>query len=461
MEKVAPNIFWDQLLQLIAEGRVIPILGRDLLKVRYQNQETLLYPLLGQLLAEYLRVSGEDLTEGAEINDVVYRYLSQDKNHRVEEIYSALTIVMPKEHELTIPDPLTKLTSIHTFKLFVTTTFDSLLERALTQSRYPEQTETKIFSYHPNDVKDLDISLEKMEGRAIFHLFGKLSATPAYAVTQEDILEFIHSLQDKSHQPAGLIDELDKANLLILGCSFGEWLARFFIRAAKRERLRKSSGSTDYVADARISSDENLVLFLRHFSHGTKIYEGGSALHFIDELHKRWIQRFPNKEKSVEVALSVQASSKVKEGDIREGAVFLSYMREDESAAMNINIALEKAKIDVFFDTKSLHVGDNWEVKIKHALAKCSLFIPVVSQNTLTKEFKYFRREWRAAIDREKEASWERKFLLPVVIDDTSMESDALPDKFRDYQWQKLPNGEVTSDFIDRVRQLYRKYQIV
>ena len=98
MQDITDNLFWDQLLQLIEDGYVIPIVGRDLLKTNYQGQDTLLYPLIAQKLAEYLEVATDNLQEGDEINSIVYRYV--EKGKRIEDIYSALKIVMPRENEI-------------------------------------------------------------------------------------------------------------------------------------------------------------------------------------------------------------------------------------------------------------------------------------------------------------------------------------------------------------------------
>ena len=94
----------------------------------------------------------------------------------------------------------------------------------------------------------------------VFHLFGKLSAVPDYAVTEEDTLEFIHSLQNETKRPQRLFDELNQAHLFIVGCSVTEWLARFFLRISRRDRLLLARGKTDIVADARVRDDAGLML---------------------------------------------------------------------------------------------------------------------------------------------------------------------------------------------------------
>ena len=47
-----------------------------------------------------------------------------------------------------------------------------------------------------------------------------------------------------------------------------------------------------------------------------------------------------------------------------------------------------------------------------------------------------------------------RAFLLPVVIDGTSDSQALVPEKFREVQWTRLPQGANTDVFVERVRRL-------
>ena len=58
------TMFWDQLLQLIEEGKVVPVVGQDLLTIPESTGHTLLYPYLAERLAKYLRVRADDLPAG-------------------------------------------------------------------------------------------------------------------------------------------------------------------------------------------------------------------------------------------------------------------------------------------------------------------------------------------------------------------------------------------------------------
>ena len=443
METQAESPFWEKLLRLIEEHRVVPVVGRELLTVRHQDSEVPLYSLIAKRLADHLGVSGADLQVGDEIDTVACRYL--EKGNRIEDIYPALKTVMPAASELPTPEPLTKLVSILPFSLFLTTTFDSLVEEAINQERFAGQPKTRVLSYAPNAVKDLPATMEESDPPTVFHLFGRLSAMPTYAATGEDSLEFLHSLQSENGQPQLLLDELSRANLLLLGCNFDHWFARFFLRTLRRQRLSETRGPTDYVADGRTNGNDNLVLFLKNFTACTNVYENGRAADFIDELHLRWTAR--------------HANGAIGPGYGELGAVFLSYATEDTSAASKIKNGLEAEGVDVFFDKDKLWASDDFEANLKLRISESALFIPVISRNTLTGKRRFFRAEWNQAVSGALKTESAERLIVPVVIDDTSPADPAIPQRFRDLYWGQLPEGQTNPEFISMVKRQYRRYQ--
>lgn len=448
------SIFWDTLLQLIEEGKVVPVAGQDLLTVDTPAGPKLLYAHLAAQLASYLGVAANHLPVGGELNEVVCRFLEQ--GNQLEDIYPALKAVTSKAEALAIPEPLLLLADIRPLQLFVTTTFDSLLTRALNQKRFGGKEKTRVLAYSPNEVADLPADLRNSSTPVVYHLLGKVSSTPAYAVTQEDFVEFFHSLQSGTRQPPLLFDELNRQSLLVLGSRFSGWLARFFMRMPKRQRL-SAGGKSDYVVDAEISNDGNQVLFLKNFSKATKIYRSGGVVEFVRELHGRWTERHPGGS-GVETAAVASASTSPQ---VEPGAVFLSYASGDAEAAERLKTGLEAAGVDVFFDREQLEPGNDWEAKLRRSIHQCSLFLPVISQQTLTPDRRFFRVEWNLALEEAQKASFsdDEAFLIPVVIDDTRIDDPAIPAKFRATQWKSLPGGQPSPDFVNRVQLLYRKYQ--
>ena len=135
-------------------------------------------------------------------------------------------------------------------------------------------------------------------------------------------------------------------------------------------------------------------------------------------------------------------------------AVFLSYASQDAEAAHRICEALRTAGIEVWLDKSELRGGDAWDAAIRKQIKTCALFIPVISRNTHVRSEGYFRLEWKLAIDRSHLMATTRTFLLPVVIDDVREDDDAVPERFRDVQWTRLPEGRTPTAFAGRVVRL-------
>ena len=134
--------------------------------------------------------------------------------------------------------------------------------------------------------------------------------------------------------------------------------------------------------------------------------------------------------------------------------MFLSYASQDGDAVRRICETLQAAGIEVWFDQSELRGGDAWDRRIREQIRNCRLFIPVVSANTERRDEGYFRREWSLAVDRTRDMTHKRTFLVPVVLDGTPADRAAVPEKFTELQWTRLPDGETPPEFVERIRQL-------
>lgn len=444
--------FWDQLLQFIEERRVVPILGPDLLVSNVGGHPVHLNSFLAERLAEYLEVPEDGLPETGALHEVACRFLS--RNGQIEDIYSGLKRVFPSTESFPLPPPLLQLAEIRPLDLFVTTTPDPLLQQALDRVRFGGEPRTRVFAYSPSAVQDLDEAVPDPDRPAVFHLFGRLSAVPEYAVTEEDTLEFVHALQSESRRPNRLFDELDRRQLLLLGGGFPDWLARFILRTSRRERLWLVRGRTDVVADARMRDDPSLVAFLRQFSSRTRISPQG-AVEFVDELHRRWIERHPVQQ----TAEPVRARTSQ---EMEPGAVFLSYASEDRPLVEALKEELERAGVDVWFDRDALEGGDEYERKIRRNIESCSLFVPILSRHSLTSRRRFFRLEWEWAERVAAQAPPNLRFIVPLAAGDAgdvAPEDPALPDRFRRLHWERLAPGRPNPEVVETLKRCFREYQ--
>jgi len=436
---------WEDLLSFIEEHRVIPIVGPELLLVSTERGPRLLLDWVAERLASRLNVHTTELPPNYTLNDVVCWFLAA--RGRREEAYVRLRSII-KDANFEPPATLRRLAAITDFDLFVSTTCDSLLESAINLERFAGASSTDVLSYSPNRVVDLPTERERLQRPLVYHLFGKLSASPTYVISDEDLLEFICALQSEHLVPEKLFHELEHNHLLFIGSNFTNWLARLFLRMAKRQRLSDPRDVGEVLADDHSSEDDRLVAFLQQVSVRTRIYVG--AERFVDELHARWQARRKLAGSPAPARFLPPAR------EMPDDAVFISYAREDLAAVQQLKAGLEAAGITTWFDIDRLEVGDDYDRKIQRNIARCSYFIPVVSATTQRRLEGYFRREWSYAIDRVRNMADGALFILPVSIDATTAAEALVPDKFKALHFSQLLGGQVPADFAQRLEDFMR-----
>lgn len=430
--------FWADLLDYIQERTVIPVIGPELVTVRDGDRDVPLYRWLAQRLAADLGLPSAELPAGFDLNDVVSMHLRR-RGER-EELYARIHRML-RNAALAPPEPLRALAGIPGFDLFVSLTFDSLLADALGSAQQ--------ISYWPSTVRDLPCPKAALRQPVVFHLLGRASASPDYAICDEDLLELVHGLQDKQRQPKTLFDELRGNHLLILGCGFGDWLARFFLRTARSLELSQKRKRWDVLVGDRMARDASLTLFLDSFSSDARVVPL-TAAQFVAELATRWHAAHP-----------AQAPSTVREtGTIPSGAIFISYASEDLAVAGRLAEGLRAAGLEVWFDKNALHMGDDWARSIRRGIERCSLFLPVISRQTLSEENRrsFFWREWNDAAESVRGMAPDEVFIIPVTIDDTDIDDASLPAAFPTKQGKSLPDGNLTPEVAELLRELVRDY---
>ncbi len=440
---------WEDLLNYIEEKRVIPIIGPELLKVDTESGPRALYEWLSEKLAARLGVDASALPQPLELNDVVCAYLAT--RGRREEAYTRLRSIM-REAAFAAPLPLRQLAQITDFNLYVSTTFDPLMEQAVNQERFNGVANTEVIAYAPNRVADLPVARDDLQRPVVYHLLGRLSASPTYVISDEDMLEFICALQSEHLTPEKLFHALEHNHLLVIGSDFSNWLARLFLRMTKRRRLSDPRDVGEIIADDHTQRDVRLVSFLQQVSIRTRMFSGAAV--FVAELHRRWMARHATATPAGGSAAPVRFLPPARE--MPEHAVFISYAREDLPAVQRLKAALDAAGIVTWFDLDRLESGDDYDRKIRGNIARCSFFLPVISATTQRRHEGYFRREWSYAVDRTRGMADGAVFILPVSLDGTS-EADAIcPDKFKALHFARLAGGEPPAEFTRRLQDLFK-----
>lgn len=429
---------------------MIPIVGPELLVIGQEPGQPTLYQHLAKELVARLSLDEERLPPEYGLLDVTSLFL-QDANHRADELHYETHEILTARSWPT-PEPLRQLAAITHFDLFVSTTFDSLLEQALNEARPPGTPPTCALAYSERrQLEDLPADSGSAPRRTVFQLFGKLDGTGDYGITEEKILEFTHRLQSRDQRPQNLFDALRAKNLLAIGCSLPGWLARFLLRATKGDQLF-TQGSRGVMADQASRNDAPFVMFLERRQ--TAIYEG-DAVQFVNELHRRWTEKFPPQASTDASAQPVTTAPQIP--DFKLDSVFLSYASEDREDALRVKQAFDEAGVDVWFDQSALESGDDYRRKVETNIENCSCFVPLISRHTATLEKRFFRREWSKAIHEAEEFPPGYPFIQPILLDDTPLDSSGIPREFRDRHVRKL---EALPQLIEDAKKLIRERRL-
>ena len=135
-------------------------------------------------------------------------------------------------------------------------------------------------------------------------------------------------------------------------------------------------------------------------------------------------------------------------------AIFLSYASQDADTARRICDALRGSGLEVWFDQSELRGGDAWDASIRKQIKECSLFVPIISNNTQQREEGYFRLEWKLAVDRSHLMADNKAFFVPVMLGDVGEAAASVPDKFRERQWSRLNDDATIAVFAARLVKL-------
>jgi len=406
----ADSSLWEDLLLAIEEGQVVPMVGRDLLLVKTETGLRPFHNLIAERLAAELNIPTAQLPPGFDANDVICSY---ENFHGDPMAINPRVVRITRGLKVPVPEPLRQLVEIPNLRLFISTSFDTLLEEAITAVRGRPPA---VVAFPPaSNLTDFDDVLLERQGSLVFQILGRVSASAPFAVTEGQMLEQMHDFMAGPRRPEKLIARLRESHLLILGVSFPDWLARFLLRLARAKPLWDSRPMMEVIADGATAQRE-FALFLHHFSpQQSRLFTAGSPVDFVQELHRRWFERHP-----AEQAGSIAApADEHKPEQMTPGSVFISYASEDRSAAFRLADVLSGAGLEVWVDRR-LNPGDDFRYIIERHVRECSAFIPVLSQHTQTDDARWFRKEWEQA--REIAGFYfgtDRAFLFPVVVDDT------------------------------------------
>jgi hypothetical protein len=231
---------WDELVDLITrDQRVVPIIGQELCVVDPGPAAPLKKSRRGALAER----CGLQLQGQFSLARLAQDLITQGRHKAVlcKELAAIHRELIPAPGAASgaLPEALRQFAEVRDFPLVLTTNTDGLLAAAIRDAR--ERDPGPIAASLGASV-DLPRNWAAGPKPTLYHLLGRISSVPTFALTEEDTLEFMHRLQSEAQRPEQLFDELRTRNLLLIGVRFTNWLMRFFLRALHGTRLSEDTG---------------------------------------------------------------------------------------------------------------------------------------------------------------------------------------------------------------------------
>lgn len=436
----------------LANGGIVPVIGPELLQVEIEGKKQSFRLWLATRLAEEMNLPADELEDKFHpVEEVMLRHYKINSPNSVIP-YQKINWLITQQ-KFAIPDALLKLTAIKDFRFFLTITWEPFLEEALKASWKISSNQIRILennlSKKPEDIdkftsrdakEQFDPSyIDKLytdeAPPTIYYLYGRPSRFKTFALSEDDVLEANLLFHSSIYRPNELFHYLTERRLLLLGCNFPNWLARFFISMTNPDPKRPSPQPVFVSSDAACCRDQNLTDFL--IRRDAIVIDEGSVENFIDQLYHHWLEKN-----------SQNKQPEAKEHHFTEGSIFISYASEDQIEAEQLFREIKEMNIPVWLDKRELKPGDEWAAKIESNIRNCSIFIPMISAKSLNANSeRYFRLEWEMAMSMNTKSAKNLK-IFPARIDQSSYNNELVPASFQKLHWLDVPHGNITDDSL-------------
>jgi hypothetical protein len=194
-----------------------------------------------------------------------------------------------------------------------------------------------------------------------------------------------------SQVPAAFLGELQQRNLLLIGCSFPDWLSRFFLRATRQGRLSSEVERREWLIEP-LQPEESLTCFLRSYRKETEILSDSPPGDFVAELHRRWMAEHG--------AGQLQTAAPGAKSAIQT-MFFISYSRANDlpraEALYRALRSLGLSDIEVWFDRETVEPGHDFRERILEGIRGCRYFLPLLSHKVNDREEGFVFDEWQEA----------------------------------------------------------------
>ena len=421
----------------IKENRIVPIIGSGVYKVwdseidgvaKYTSVQEFAVKSILSLDAIPL----EPTQENIKLYSNGYRGMTE-LNKLCNSVGKTLRVLLKELfndqytlEKIKIDDNVQHLLNTGYFPLVLTTCNFRYLEKVI----QCKEVEYQVVSYKKEKKANQDITLVdgKLDTPTIFHLFGYIGVDRHVVIVEDELLKYMHCIQDTNTCPKNLKDYVQDKYILSLGCDIPDWTFRFLLYSLKEENgnLMGEGGDDSFDGGALSTNiDQNLVSFLSDISY----FSHNKVSEFVSEINYK-----------------IEA--------LKKPGIFLSMNSEEYSSIGEIIKEKLREHFNVWFYID--HDNAQYWKEIEKGIKSRDYFMPVITDKTIvkllrTKELsaeiemmkdnpntKGIIAEWMLASAHKKDMVGDNHYCIPFFLNTNKEEFKEILsdlDKNREILW--------------------------
>lgn len=411
---ITSNLSWDTFVTDIIKGKYVLLVGSEvILNKEFSDGDSTLDILssiiedlkVDNLLGEgfscssFTELARKTERSDAKIRSLINNALIGNAQLGKEKNYYCDTDAVSKE--------LKDLLRTKFFRVVMTTTYDEYLENVMREIWGGELRVMSIYDEGRSfDLDEKEQSSEEFDVRpTLYYICGKVNNKgKKFVATENDAIEVVARWFSKN-APMNFLNNIRPKGIISLGCKFDDWLFRFFWYILRRDVNTIDSSLKDAVA---VSFSSESGKKLNEYLKSKNVYTEPDARSFISSI----------------LAYKDQCIKDIASANSRLGGVFISYAHEDMPIVTSIVERLKEEGFDVWFDSAKLDSGDNYDLRIDKAIAKCKVFIPILSPQVKQDlcdghiDRYYIKTEWALAKQRAHniDSNSQKMYIMPLAI---------------------------------------------
>lgn len=384
---------WDDLVEQIWMGNVIPVIGDSLVV----NDTTIMKEIIEYLATEKgLKKVPQSFSE---------LYYDDDFLKFQPAVYEEVSsLIQENQQEFHPTEILRDFLSIEQFPFVITTSVDYTVEETMREIWEKERgraLKTLVFCNNAKGNDDIKKDAD-IKDPTIYYMFGKANSKRehSFVLTDEDLLSFCQSWLSDRH-PALLSKVIGNKYLLFFGVNYPDWLIRF-VWFSMRNNLRNSGMLVD-----KHELESSLLDFFQRVSIRTQT----TPRIVVDEIKKRLAIKKAEYERTMFDSVPMGMD------------FFISYSRRDLDWAETLYNSLTKMGYKVWYDKKNITAGIDWAPQIRKGIRTAKHIIILISENIAleSEEYHVYREEWEIALSNRLS---NNKYIIPICLENTDLYKD-------------------------------------